>query len=231
MGKMSEITHQGRTILFVSHNTAAIQNLCTKAILIHHGKLLNYGSTESILTQYSSLARDKAMDRDLSNRQDRQGNGQARFLNYAIVDRTGKQVSNIRSGEELSIVLDIKVHHPVSPLSISIGIDDPLGQRILLLSNEIAAEPFLHMAPDIYKVTFRIAKVPLKSGQYPFTIFAAAASVVLDWVQTAGYLEIEASDYYGTGKLPPDSQGSFLLDYEVSISQGLVTSRVNHLNN
>ncbi len=54
LGKMGEVSMgEGRTVLFVSHNMAAVQNLCNKGILLDNGRLINFNSTKSILEQYS----------------------------------------------------------------------------------------------------------------------------------------------------------------------------------
>lgn len=53
LGKMEDVTSkQGRTILFVSHNMAAIQSLCPKTILIEKGQVKAFGPTEEVVAQY-----------------------------------------------------------------------------------------------------------------------------------------------------------------------------------
>jgi lipopolysaccharide transport system ATP-binding protein len=52
LGKLDDVARSGRTVLFVSHNMAAIQRLCTSAILLHHGKLVRAGDVRSIVAAY-----------------------------------------------------------------------------------------------------------------------------------------------------------------------------------
>jgi lipopolysaccharide transport system ATP-binding protein len=52
LGKMSEVAHQGRTVLFVSHNLLAIESLCTRAICLHEGKIVLEGATGLITSRY-----------------------------------------------------------------------------------------------------------------------------------------------------------------------------------
>lgn len=52
LGKMDDVAKSGRTILFVSHNMAAIRNLCTKLILLENGSLLVEGETNEIIEEY-----------------------------------------------------------------------------------------------------------------------------------------------------------------------------------
>ncbi len=61
LGKMKEVsTQQGRTILFVSHNMAAIQNLCDRAMLLHGGEITDIGNPDAVVGNY--LKKEKAMD-------------------------------------------------------------------------------------------------------------------------------------------------------------------------
>src|SRR5690349_6651314 len=55
LGRMNEVAHEGRTVLFASHNTGAVAELCTRAVLIERGEKLADGPTGDVLTAYSSL--------------------------------------------------------------------------------------------------------------------------------------------------------------------------------
>jgi lipopolysaccharide transport system ATP-binding protein len=52
LGKMKDVTGEGRTVLFVSHNMGAINSLCTKAILLDNGKISAMGETEKVTSVY-----------------------------------------------------------------------------------------------------------------------------------------------------------------------------------
>ena len=52
LGKMSEVSRGGRTVLFVSHNMAAIENLCTRAVVLHQGELQFDGSSKEAIQYY-----------------------------------------------------------------------------------------------------------------------------------------------------------------------------------
>jgi lipopolysaccharide transport system ATP-binding protein len=59
LGKMGEVAKGGRTVLFVSHNMAAVQALCTKAIRLQSGKLMGYGDCYHQIQLYQSEAQEK----------------------------------------------------------------------------------------------------------------------------------------------------------------------------
>jgi len=54
LGKMNEVAHNGRTVLFVSHNMTAIEELCPQSILLKGGKIICAGSTPHVIANYMS---------------------------------------------------------------------------------------------------------------------------------------------------------------------------------
>src|SRR5204863_8888222 len=56
LGKMRDVTREGRTVLFVSHNLAAVRSLCTRALLLDHGRLAFDGDTDEAIEQYVGRA-------------------------------------------------------------------------------------------------------------------------------------------------------------------------------
>ncbi|HMR57893.1 MAG TPA: ABC transporter ATP-binding protein, partial [Cyclobacteriaceae bacterium] len=62
IGKMEDVSRSGRTILFVSHNMAAVQSLCTKSILLQRGELKAMGSSANVVAQYLSSLDSQAID-------------------------------------------------------------------------------------------------------------------------------------------------------------------------
>ncbi|MEZ4907358.1 MAG: ABC transporter ATP-binding protein [Saprospiraceae bacterium] len=54
MGKMNEVSKQGRTVLFVSHNLNAIESLCTKGMYLNMGKIMGFGEIFPILNKYTN---------------------------------------------------------------------------------------------------------------------------------------------------------------------------------
>jgi lipopolysaccharide transport system ATP-binding protein len=55
LGKMGDVSKDGRTVLFVSHNLTSVQMLCSKGLLLHYGRLNSIGSVEDVISQYKSL--------------------------------------------------------------------------------------------------------------------------------------------------------------------------------
>jgi lipopolysaccharide transport system ATP-binding protein len=219
MGKMKDVsTNEGRTILFVSHNMAAIQNLCDKCIYMKNGELIDFNTTELVTPKYllSSKASSTII---LADRSDRMGNGAVRFQTIIYKDSNGNIITNAQCGSSLNIELTIAANpkFDLSYLLISIGIDDEYGQRIALLSNNSTNEIFENFNEGVFIVKIHIPVLPLKSGSYTLTLFSSVNGEIADWMQEATVLHVESGDFFKTGKLPEESQGSFYINHNFSI--------------
>lgn len=219
MGKMKDVSrNEGRTILFVSHNMAAIQNICDKCIYLKNGELVDHGNTELVIPKYllSSQA-TKAVE--LSEITSRMGNGAVRFQSINYKDGSGNEITNAICGSALNIELGLKAFpgFNLSNLQISAGVDDENGIRITHLSNESTNQPIESFKEGDLKVNINIPVLPLKAGTYTLTLFSSVNGEVADWIQEAAVLQIESGDFYKTGKLPEDSQGSFYLNHSFKL--------------
>jgi lipopolysaccharide transport system ATP-binding protein len=110
LGKMGEVAKEGRTVLFVSHNMAAIRQLCPRTILIENGKKSFDGSSENVVNKYlhnNNFDFGQSVV-DLSNYQPRQGSGVVKFLSAKIQNSDHLDCSNFSIGEDIRIVFNIK---------------------------------------------------------------------------------------------------------------------------
>jgi lipopolysaccharide transport system ATP-binding protein len=80
LGKMKDVSQEeGRTILFVSHNMQAINNLCDKALWLNKGNLIEYGSSTSVVNRYISSMQRFHLKQTWSSVKDAPGNNKIRF--------------------------------------------------------------------------------------------------------------------------------------------------------
>lgn len=113
LGKLSENAGEGRTVLFVSHNMAAINRLCTRAILLEHGRLIEDGPATEVTARYLSLSADNA---DTSNRvwdmENAPGTQDLRLLAVRLMGEDGKPVSVVDVRERLVLRVEYQVNKP-----------------------------------------------------------------------------------------------------------------------
>jgi lipopolysaccharide transport system ATP-binding protein len=86
-----------------------------------------------------------------------------------------------------------------------------------MLSNQIAGDLFESIARDGY-VSCKIKKLPLMPGNYTAGIIIRSNEIILDWIQQAVTIVVEPGDFYGTGRMPPQSHSGVLLEQEWSLN-------------
>jgi lipopolysaccharide transport system ATP-binding protein len=83
LGRMSEVARSGRTVLFVSHNLKAVEDLCPRAILLRQGTIAEEGPARQVIGHYLARRAGEARG-DLAQFTDREGNGKARITKVEV---------------------------------------------------------------------------------------------------------------------------------------------------
>jgi lipopolysaccharide transport system ATP-binding protein len=121
LGKIGEVASGGRTVLFVSHNMAAIQTLCQSAILLAQGELLLHASVDDVIREYM-----RAHDSKAAFRKDLRVSAKPQILTASIAHLT---CGGYDSGRNL--LIDLQVHSPQEmKVEIASWIHDRMGAVI-----------------------------------------------------------------------------------------------------
>lgn len=203
LGRMSEVSKEGRTILFVSHNTAALLGLCTRGILLEEGKVTMDGSIESAVSGYLKGVTLGKLG-DLTGYKHREGSGRVRFTKVAFEDLSGNPVSQGVSGKPLVIRLDYESTEAAAlpRCRASVAVYDTLGQALINFSSELVIAAPVNLPP---KGTVRcvVPQLPLTQSNYLVTLFLEVNGVVEDWLHKVVELPVIDGDFYQTGRLYP----------------------------
>ena len=204
LGKMGDVAKEGRTVLFVSHNMGAIQNLCERAILLDLGRIRADGSTESVIRRYLESFQDN-VSQDLSSRKDRRGRGRVRFTRIYFEDGKGNPVDQGVSGQPLIIVLEYECadSRPLRNCRISVAVHDSVGQVLFNCSSELTNKEVINLPPK-GKIRCVIPQLPLSQSRYLVSPFFEVNREIEDWIQGAAVLNVVDGDFFGTGKLYPE---------------------------
>ncbi|TXB65419.1 ATP-binding cassette domain-containing protein [Vicingus serpentipes] len=213
IGKMKDIStgDNGRTVLFVSHNMAAVENLCKKSILLQNGEVIMTGDTNNVIAHYLSTQNHQLIK--LSEVKSRQGNSTLRFTD-GLIEGVNTTNNLIETFKEVRLKLDYTLNvENVLNFRIDVGINNYLGDRIAWISTDTIPEDF-----DIKnnKISFIISQLPLAPGDYTCNIFCEINNEIADWLSGVLPFSVAEKDYYNSGKVVPSNQGSILLDYKIS---------------
>lgn len=195
VGKMQDISRcEGRTVLFVSHNMAAVKSLCSRCIILDKGKISFCGNTDEAILQYVKSNTDYSTIK-VAEKREREGTGKLRFTSVDFNDSRGVFI-----GSELKIALKYKAKDIIENLDLAITICAGYEERILTIDNVFQGEK-LHISKKEGTIEIIVPKLHLLSGSYSVNIWSAQNGTVLDYLINAANLYIENTDIYGTGKV------------------------------
>ncbi len=216
LSKMGEVSQHGRTVLFVSHNMTAIQALCESGVLLDRGRVVARGSVSSVVEGYMrSLSASAAVP--LADRTDRKGDGRVRL--QAIGIDGGIDGLPVRSGDPLRIRIDYAAERPLTAVAFLIGIYDQYGRPIFFLDTRTVGWSPASL-PASGRVTCTTSPINLTAGACTVNVAVMLGGEVADHLKHACALEIEADDFYGTGKLPDRQTALCLLRQDWTVEAG-----------
>lgn len=216
LGKMGDVVGQGRTVLFVSHNMAAIQSLCQRGILLQKGRMIFSGSqTDAIRKYVESVNKPEAFLSDFSSRP---GSGQVRIVSAYIKDSAGHPINAVQSGQDVYICLRFKTNSNYMGGLTKTGIIvyDQQGVPIFAHASIIQGIEFKQI-PQEGTFVCHIPRLPLPASTYFIECSVKVDNEYSDRVEKVLNLDVIHGDFYKTGFFPQGSQAVCLVDGEWSL--------------
>jgi lipopolysaccharide transport system ATP-binding protein len=216
LGKMGDVARQGRTVLFVSHNMSTIQALCRKTMWLDLGRVKAIGPTPQIVQQYlESVTSSEAIP--VADRSDRQGDGSVRVLSIRLQDVNGSSV--IRTGSQLRVTIEYVSEKPVNFLQVYVSIYDLSHTGIYVLDSDVVGG-LPERLPPKGVLTCLTDPINLTPGRCYATVGLYKGNILTDRVGSAAYFDVEADDFYESGKTPSRSYMLCTIRYQWVAGQG-----------
>jgi lipopolysaccharide transport system ATP-binding protein len=214
LGKMGEVAKEGRTVLFVSHNMAAVQNLCGRGMVLEAGKAAFSGNIEKAVTFYLETMTKTLQEIKLGNRQDRKGNQEIHFTQIKICDLDGNELESILSGNDVKFRFYYEAARAYTSANINIAFNVYNGQGVLITnlnSKDVANNQMSVGKTGFFECTW--LRFNLRSGIYSCTLFCELNGIIADWIQSAFQINVEDGDFYGTGSIISRVAGEIFVPY------------------
>jgi len=178
LGKMDDVSRQGRTVLFVSHNMQAIRALCPRSILLKDGHIIDDGPTNDTILGYYNDLRLLTVDENtaVSNEKNRRGSGAARFTQISIQDSDGNDCSNFVMGSNIRFALSYQTYEPVDNLLVSIILRSGNTGEFVTSARHVATKHKL-TAGQSGSLVIEFPNVNLRPGEYPLYIWLGDLSM------------------------------------------------------
>jgi lipopolysaccharide transport system ATP-binding protein len=199
LGKIGNIAQEGRTILFVSHNLSALQNICNKAIMLSDGSLLEYGNTRSVIESYISKAQETFSNKSIVLNSSKSING-FRFEGLNIKDGKCIPRTIFSNQEEICIEYVINCDESLNGVVLGLTLRTLYGQLVCNLRSEDQGTEFnLKAGRNIIKLYFRLEN--FLTNVYTVDIGATYnGTQVLGLINNVGQISIVTGDISGFGK-------------------------------
>jgi len=157
LGKMEDVSKEGRTVLFVSHNMAAIQRLCNHGILLRDGYVVKDGKTQSVLNQYQTDIEENTK-RFIPIRKIHSSDKGIRITNIALANENG-EFFNQKMIFNIEVTADISAHD----LNLATSVFDVNNNCI---GTSFCNDGFSIVAATCLRLTFLIPSIKLIPGHY-----------------------------------------------------------------
>lgn len=199
---MDSIRAAGRTVLFVSHNMAAVENLCSRVIWIDNGEVRQDGEAKNVIQAYmSSFGEGKEPGFNLTKVRHRNGAGSARLTALELLDMNRNPIRVIRSGDRFVMrfcyLAHVRIAHPI----FGIRIYTELGTLVTEMNNWMTDSEIPFINPGAGSIDLEVEFLNLMPGRYSVTLFLGAVGPLFqDLLDHCGILEIEPSNFYKSGK-------------------------------
>jgi ABC-type polysaccharide/polyol phosphate transport system ATPase subunit len=174
-GKIHEFKQRGGTIVFVSHDAAAVERLCTRAVLLRQGRLEFDGPVREAITRYHAMLADERNPEERGAGLSEYGSGEVRIAEARLLGPDGEERNQFSPGETLAVALRIVSTRPVPAPRLSYELHDAGGLQLAggvqdtaeLGWNEGRAEHLLRLEVD---------GLPLADGRFRFRFELADGS-------------------------------------------------------
>ncbi len=175
LGKMGEVAKAGRTVLFVSHNMAAVSNFCDRGILLESGRISVAGGITEVVSSYIAQGRASMGECSGAHLENHPGNNIVQIKKIRILS-DGVVTGDVRIDRDTVIEIEYLNRRPGAYLSAGIHLLDQLGNAILATANmasvsstydEWAGRPY---PEGIFKSFCRIPPNFLNEGRYSVTV-------------------------------------------------------------
>jgi lipopolysaccharide transport system ATP-binding protein len=183
LGKMGEVAHHsGATVLFVSHQMAAVRSLCSRALLIETGRVLEDGTVDEVLARY--LALNSQAQAATTALPDGEKDAPTRGLAVHVLAIDGRARSTFRLGEPWRARVEFELHRPLPHVIAAFGLNSLEGVPLITWWSAPR-----DLGVGRYSVEFE-CRVPFSAGTLSFTIGISSQEQTLYYVENVGSVNI-----------------------------------------
>jgi lipopolysaccharide transport system ATP-binding protein len=218
LGKMGDVARGGRTVLFVSHNMAAINALCDRAVWIENGRIMQIGPTLEVTEACTRLQKEvegteQRVGYTIDINQLREPRG-----DFAVIDCRLENPSSLgigsRTGDPITISIDYRSGEMLVSPGFIVVIKDLYGQELIRLATSPMSGFNIDSLYSDGRVELSIDSLPLVAGHYLVDVELIRPGIEsLARFENLIEFDVELFDYYGHGDALDRSRGVLVVDH------------------
>jgi lipopolysaccharide transport system ATP-binding protein len=193
IGKMQEVAGSGRTILFVSHNLAAVERLCSAGVLLEGGRVMSRGPVQEVVAEYT---------RSLEGLKDSNRITNLKYVKGIHLSSDGQSDSPPYMGCDLGIHLRFESVLPLEYPVLGVFIHDETRTPLLAVNNKHYVGNLVTGAVRSGVISVVFERLPLYAGHYSIDVFFGNAHEDLEIVHDSLRFQVGAVPLTQSGSLP-----------------------------
>jgi lipopolysaccharide transport system ATP-binding protein len=189
---MGEVGKSGCTVLFVSHNMPAVEALCSRAVLLDQGRLVQDGGVPELIAEYRRRVLGPAA-------------GATAFAHGGpirsalLLDDNEQATDYLPLGAAFHLRIGLETAEAIRYPTLGIGIDDTMGQRLLTLHTPCNESAIRELSGPC-AVDCRVEQFPLAPGDYWVKVALSAGGAEIDAVERALRFSVVNGEAFGEGR-------------------------------
>ena len=203
MNAMENLRAGARSVLFVSHNLAAVENLCRRCIWIDGGQVRMDGESRAVIEAYMGrMTGTKTVLADLDEVQNRRGNGKIRYRAVEFLSPEGTSQRVVRSGDRVTMRFHYSVSEAIAFPSFGFRMYTDMGTLVTDTSTWHHGIAIPLLEPGEGHLDLEIDCLNLLPAKYTISLWLTdmVGGVVYDNVEQGVTLEVETADIYHSGR-------------------------------
>jgi lipopolysaccharide transport system ATP-binding protein len=204
LSAMEDLRANSRTVLFVSHNLAAVENLCGRCIWIDAGQVRMDGETRRVIEAYmGTMSTGQTSSVELHNLENRRGNGKIRYRAVEFLSPEGISREVIRAGDPVVMRFHYVAHEVIAEPSFGFRMYNEMGTLITDTSIWHHGINIPYLEPGEGYLDLEIASLNLMPAKYTLSLWLtdmSGAAMLFDNVEHGVSFEIENANIYQSGR-------------------------------
>jgi lipopolysaccharide transport system ATP-binding protein len=202
LGKMDEVAQAGRTVLFVSHNLAAMRMICRSGIMLHKGEIVRTGSINEVCDAYSHATAVGARLESTVNFE-RPSEQCDIWMTSATLLRNGEPAVNFQYGDEISLHVRFQAATTIEKPIFGWMLQSADDANAVAANNHFLPSPRYSPPLSSGTIICHLGKIPLMANHYSFNFWLCRNPHDQHHVRNVLSFQVEERDIWGTSQLPP----------------------------